>query len=116
MDKQMTLKPRLSEKTYSLSQTKNVYVFDIPTDANKLEVAAAVAAQFKVTVTGVNVANSKGKPKRTVRKGGRPNQGQRKASRRAYVTLKAGETIPVFAAIEEANAPADAGPVKKEKK
>lgn len=116
MDRQLILKPRLSEKTYGLSQTKNVYVFDIPTDANKLEVAAAVAAQFKVTVTGVNVANSKGKAKRTVRKGGRPIMGQRKSSRRAYVTLKAGDTIPVFAAIEEANAPADAASVKKEKK
>ena len=117
MNKFMALKPRLSEKTYGLSQLRNVYVFDVPTDANKLEVARAVEAQFNVTVTAVNVANMKGKVKRTVRKGGRPIMGQRAASRRAYVTLKAGDSLPVFAAVEEANAEAvEEKPAKKEKK
>ena len=116
MDKTMTLKPRISEKSYALSQARNTYVFDVPVSANKMEIGKAVEAQFKVTVTEVNVMNVKGKVKRTVRKGGRPIMGKRANGRKAYVTLKDGDSIPVFAAIEEANAPADAKPVKKEKK
>ena len=115
MDKFMALKPRLSEKTYGLSQTRNVYVYDVPTDANKLEIARAVEAQFQVTVTAVNVANARGKVKRTVRKGGRPIMGRRKNARRAYVTLKDGDTLPVFAVVEEATQ-ADAPKTAKEKK
>ena len=111
----MALKPRLSEKTYGLSQTSNVYVFQVPTTANKHTVTDAVTSQFKVTVTNVNIVKAKGKAKRTVRKGGRPVMGQRSDVKKAFVTLKKGDTIPVFAAIEEAEKEA-AKSAKKEKK
>jgi large subunit ribosomal protein L23 len=101
MEKTMTLKPRLSEKSYALSQVLRTYVFEVPVGSSKQSIAAAVASQFKVTVTKVNVANSDGKVKRTVRKGGRPVMGQRARTRRAYVTLKEGDSLPVFAAVEE---------------
>ena len=104
MSKTMTLRPRLSEKAYGLSQTQSTYVFEVPKDANKLTVSQAVASQFAVTVTGVNIANAKGKPKRTVRKGGRPGQGKRSDVKKAYITLKSGDSIPVFAAEEQAAA------------
>lgn len=107
MDKFMALKPRISEKTYDLSQSRNTYVFEVPKSTNKETVASAVAAQFKVTVTSVNVMNLKGKAKRTVRKGGRPIMGKRASSKRAYVTLKKGDSIPVFAAMEESEAKAE---------
>lgn len=107
MDKFMALKPRLSEKTYGLSQALNTYVFTVPAGANKHSIADAVAAQFKVTVTSVNVMNSIGKPKRSVRKGGRPIMGKRARTRRAYVTLKEGDSLPVFAAVEAANEEAE---------
>lgn len=100
MSKSMLLKPRVSEKAYELSQSQ-VYVFEVPTDANKLTVKQAVAAQFGVTVLSVNVANSKGKLKRTVRRGGRTTMGRRSDTRKAYVTIKAGETIPIFAGVED---------------
>ncbi len=100
MSKSMLLKPRVSEKAYELSQSQ-VYVFEVPTDANKLSVKQAVAAQFGVTVLSVNVANSKGKLKRTVRRGGRTTMGRRADTRKAYVTIKAGETIPIFAGVED---------------
>ena len=116
MDKLTTLKPRISEKSYGLSQKRNTYIFTVPKNASKQTVAKAVAAQFNVTVTDVNVANIAGKAKRTVRKRVRPVAGKRADTRRAYVTLKAGDSIPVFAALEEANTPADAAPAKKEKK
>ena len=112
MSKLLTLKPRVSEKTYGLSQLRNLYVFQVPLHANKLEVAQAVAAQYDVTVLGVNCMVQKGKPKRTVRKGGRPTTGKRSDMKKAYVTLKEGDSIPVFAAVNDTAAASD----KKEKK
>lgn len=107
MEKTLILKPRLSEKAYGLSQQRNTYVFDVPQGANKHSVARAVAAQFNVTVTEVNIANIKGKAKRTVRKTGRAAMGRQNAIRKAYVTLKAGDSLPLFAAIEEETAQAE---------
>lgn len=96
MDKLMVLKPRMSEKTYGLSLAGNVYVFSVPENATKQSVAAAVTSQFGVGVTNVNIAVIKGKAKRTIRKGGRPVQGQRSDIKKAYVTLKEGDTLPFF--------------------
>lgn len=95
------LRPRLSEKTYMLGTTKRVYVFDVPADANKLTVAAAVAAQFDVTVKEVNITNIKGKAKRLVRKSGRAINGQRSDIKKAYVTLAEGQKLPFFDDPEE---------------
>jgi large subunit ribosomal protein L23 len=96
MSKTTLLRPRLSEKTYMLGTTKTVYVFDVPADANKHMVADAVAAQFEVTVTKVNITNIKGKVKRLIRKGGRPVNGQRSDIKKAYVTLAEGQKLPFF--------------------
>lgn len=98
------LKPRMSEKAYGVSQLRNTYVFDVEGDSNKHSVARAVSEQYAVTVTGVRVVNLKGKTKRTVRKGGRPTMGRQSDVKKAYVTLKAGDTLPIFAAIEETDA------------
>ncbi len=100
----IVLKPRVSEKAYGLSQVKNTYVFDVDGSANKHTVARAVSEQYKVTVTEVNIVNVRGKVKRTVRKGGRPSLGRQSDVKKAYVTLKAGDSLPIFAAIEEAEA------------
>lgn len=99
--KTVILKPRLSEKAYGLSQVRNTYVFDVPADANKHTVARAVAAQFSVTVENVNIANIQGKAKRTVRKSGRAAMGRQNDIRKAYVTLKKGDSLPLFTALEE---------------
>ena|SRR5579885_1761424 len=109
------LKPRMSEKAYGLSEAQNVYVFDVPKDANRLTVATAVNEQFKVTVEAVNVANVKGKVKRSFRKNGRFVRGQRSDVKKAYVTVKKGENIPIFAAMEEAAAKEEATQEKIDK-
>lgn len=96
MEKTTLLRPRLSEKTFGLANTNTVYVFDVPADANKHTISAAVAAQFEVTVVNVNITNVKGKAKRTVRKGGRAVSGQRSDRKKAYVTLKEGQKLPFF--------------------
>ncbi len=104
MSKSITLKPRMTEKTYAMSQLNNTYVFDVPKSANKLQVADAVASQFEVTVENVRIVVAKGKSKVSYRKRSRGVVGKRADIKKAYVSVKEGDTIPVFAAIEEAEA------------
>lgn len=99
--KEITLKPRVSEKSYGLSELTNTYVFDVPTTANNLSVAGAVEAQYGVTVTSVRIANIPGKVKRAYRRRGRSvNSIKRSNIRKAYVTLVDGDKLPFFAAAE----------------
>lgn len=111
MSKTLTLKPRVSEKAYDQVNDRT-YVFIVPNDANRTTVAEAVTAQFEVTVTGVNILNVKGKAKRTVRKGGRQTSGKDSDFKKAYVTLKEGDSITVFVAEDDKAEPKG----KKEKK
>lgn len=111
----MALKPRMSEKAYATSQALNTYVFVVPKDANKVTVAEAVAEQFQVTVEEVNISVLKGKKKRSYRRGGRPTVGKTNDLKKAYVRVKAGDQIPIFAAMEEEEAKAEktAATIKK---
>lgn len=102
----ISLKPRMSEKAYGLSQT-GIYVFDVPSDANKLTIMQTVSSQYNVTVEKVNITNINGKTKRTfISRRGKFVRGTRSDVKKAYVTLKEGDSIPIFAAEEEAEAKA----------
>lgn len=102
IDKTLVLTPRMSEKAYSFSQSGgSTYVFDVPKDANKHTIARAICAQYPVTVAKVTTATIKGKAKRTVRKSGRAAIGRQSDVKKAYVTLKAGDKLSIFAAIEQ---------------
>ncbi len=104
--KVLALKPRISEKAYALSEQNNTYIFDIETNANKLDVAKAVASEYKVEVTGVRIAAVPGKTIRRYREQGRKSMtGQRSNIRKAYVTLKEGSKLPIFDAVEEPQKP-----------
>lgn len=92
----INLLPRLSEKTYRLSQESNTYVFDVDLSANKEEVKRAVQSRFKVSVENVNIQRKKGKVKRSVRKRAQPVEGRERTMKRAYVTVKSGDKIPMF--------------------
>ncbi len=103
MSKSLILKPRLNEKTYSLS-TGRVYVFDVDKSANKHLIARAVEAQFDVKVVSVNTTTQKGKLKRTMSLNGKRmknSYGHRSTVKRAYVTLAEGNSLPFFEAVEE---------------
>lgn len=105
MSKTILLQPRLSEKTYGQSQALRTYAFNVPSDATKHTVARAVADQFEVTVTNVNILNVKGKAKRTISaKGRRVANGKQADIKKAYVTLAEGQSLPIFEATEEAEA------------
>ena len=102
MTKPMVLKPRLSEKAYALSEQSGTYVFDIPAGTNRFEVAEAVGRQFKVGVKSVRLAATPGKNRRSYKRRGRVvHSGKSSNVRKAYVTLKEGEKLPLFAAVEE---------------
>jgi large subunit ribosomal protein L23 len=106
MSKTIVLEPRMNEKTYELSN-KGVYVFNIAQDVNKHTVARAVESQFEVKVASVNIANLPGKAKRTISLMGKRmmnQEGKRNNIKKAYVTLAEGQRLPIFAAIEEADA------------
>ncbi|MCW1908569.1 MAG: 50S ribosomal protein L23 [Candidatus Saccharibacteria bacterium] len=104
----VTLYPRLSEKAYNTSQKSPVYVFEVDQAVSKQALAQAVAKTFSVEVVSVNVLNTNGKRKRTyISRRGRFVKGQRSDYKKAYVTIKAGQSIPIFAADEEAEAKAE---------
>lgn len=84
------LAPVVSEKSYGLLD-ENTYTFLVAPQANKTEIKIAIEQIFGVTVTNVNTLNRPGKRKRT-----RFGYGQRKATKRAFVSLKPGDTIEIF--------------------
>jgi large subunit ribosomal protein L23 len=117
MSKTITLRPRLSEKTYGLSEQR-VYVVAVPTDVNKHSVARAIEAQFEVKVAKVNILNVQGKRKRVISITGKRmknTNGKRSDIKKAYVTLAEGHSLPFFEAIEEEEAKEKATQEKMDK-
>jgi len=92
----ITLLPHVSEQTFNLAEKNNVYVFKVPISSSKQVIKAAVEKQFKVTVKTVNVAVSKGKSKKSYQKGAQPLSGRRADTKKAYVTVKSGDKIPIY--------------------
>ncbi len=88
--------PRATEKAYALG-ANNVYVFNVPLTANKRQITEAVEAQFEVKVTGIKTLVQNGKAVRFSRGKNRyPGTTHRKDTKKAYVTLAAGDSIKVF--------------------
>jgi len=79
----------ITEKATLLSE-QNKVVFRVANEATKDEIAAAVEALFKVTVTKVNTLNVKGKTKRF-----RGRLGRRSDVKKAIVTLAEGQSIDI---------------------
>lgn len=85
-------RPVVSEKSYAL-MNRNVYVFVVDRRATKIDVRHAVEQSFGVRVEHVNTLNRKGKSmrnRRTNKTGNRPD------TKRAFVTLHAGDKIDLF--------------------
>ena len=84
------ISPVISEKSYGLLD-ENKYTFIVAPDANKTQIKLAVEQVFGVKVTGVNTNNREGKRVRT-----RYGFGRRASTKRAIVTVAAGERIDIF--------------------
>ncbi len=91
--KNITVKPVVSEKSYTLANASNKYTFVVENDANKIEIKNAVEAKYKVKVEAVNIVVKPGKMKRDWK----TNRKSRKSDiRKAIVTLKKGDKIDEF--------------------
>ena len=86
------LAPIVSEKSYGLIE-QGVYTFKVHTAASKPEIHDAVEAIWGVKVVKVNTLTRPGKKTRA-RKSNRT--GSKPDTKRAIVTLAAGNEIPLF--------------------
>jgi large subunit ribosomal protein L23 len=86
-------RPIITEKSTNASEHGQVF-FEVPLNASKPEIKAAVEALFSVTVTAVNTSVLKGKTKRF-----RQHVGRRSDRKKAMVTLAEGSNIDVTTGI-----------------
>ena len=112
---EITVLPHTSEKAYQIAQT-GIYTFVVPIKANKQQIAKAVAEQYGVGVNGVKVLISKGKPVKFSRGKGRyPGTTARHDTKKAYVSLKEGDSIQLFTEDKEEASAAKPTKVKEKK-
>jgi large subunit ribosomal protein L23 len=84
-------RPLVTEKSERNRADARQFAFEIHRDATKIQVKQAVEKLFNVHVLAVRTAVIRGKNKRVGRSTGRrPNW------KKAFVTLKEGETIALF--------------------
>ena len=86
--RQLIISPVITEKGTVLQEANNQYLFRVDVQANKIQIAAAIAKIFKVEVIGVRTLTVHGKIRRIGR-----TQGRRPSWKKAIVTLKDGDTI-----------------------
>lgn len=79
--------PHISEKA-TTQERQGIYVLRVRDDATKIDVKRAVARRFSVTPTAVRMARMPRKMRRVGR-----TVGFAAGYKKAYVTLKAGQTI-----------------------
>ena len=87
-------RPLMTEKGVTKKETERTLCFEVHTDANKIQIRAAVEKLFKVKVEDVRTANMVGKLRRRGR-----FSGYRSDWKKAYVKLKVGQKVPEFAEI-----------------
>jgi large subunit ribosomal protein L23 len=83
-------RPLITEKSTAL-QAEGKYAFEVARAANKTQVKDAVEKVFNVTVTGLNLMNVAGKPRRLGKR-----ELPAKPWKKAIVTLKPGDKIELF--------------------
>ena len=88
---QLIRRPVITERASDLQEDQNKYVFEVLSQANKVDIRRAVEAMFDVEVVKVNTSNVHGKVKRLGR-----FQGRRPNWKKAVVTLADGHSIDFF--------------------
>ena len=81
----------ITEKGTALRELRNQYVFEVATDANRIDIKRAVEAIFAVKVRGVRTMQMRGKEKRQGRYVGR-----RSDWKKAIITLMPDQKIELF--------------------
>jgi large subunit ribosomal protein L23 len=81
----------ITEKGTALRELRNQYVFEVATDANRIDIKRAVETIFAVKVRGVRTMQMRGKEKRQGRYSGR-----RSDWKKAIITLMPDQKIELF--------------------
>ncbi len=89
------IKPVVTEKSSAQYAASKVYAFKVDPKASKPAIRQAIQTMFGVTVTGVRTINVRAKERRPGGLG-RGRAGTRSAWKKAIVTLKEGDAIPIF--------------------
>jgi large subunit ribosomal protein L23 len=84
------IKPRITEKAAVLSESSNVYTFEVTKAATKTTIKRAIKEVYKVSPTRVNIVKL---PSKKVLVRGK--KGSTKDVRKAYVYLKKGDKIEI---------------------
>jgi len=90
------LSPMLTEKSNSLTEQFNKYVFKVNIKSNKMQIKKALESRFDVKITKVSTVLVKGKSKNTtVKSGGHVirTSGYRESWKKAIITLNEGDKI-----------------------
>jgi large subunit ribosomal protein L23 len=77
-------KPIVTEKSSMLEMTESTYVVEVSTDATKIDIKKAILELYGVEIATVRVVNTREKFKQ----GKKGTVVRKRASRKAYVTLK----------------------------
>ena len=91
-------RPVVTEKSHYQASKLHQYVFEVAKDATRETVKTAVETAFDVTVLRVNIINLPAKSGRNSRT--RSLHIRSAGYKKAIVTLKEGDTIPVFEGVE----------------
>ena len=93
---QVIIRPVVSEKSYVLVNAGNKYTFRVHPDAHKTQIRQAVEQLYpEVKVLEVRTLSVKSKPKRRGFSSGRT-----RSWKKAIVTLREGDSIPIFQALQ----------------
>ncbi len=91
-------KPLITEKSHRLISEQNKYTLVVASQANKNLIKKATEELFGVKVLGVRILN---KPEKLRRTGRARKLTKITASKKAIVSLKTGDKIPLFELEEE---------------
>jgi len=91
--KDILVRPLITEKTTTGLGTDRTYAFEVGLNANKRQIAKAIASFYDVEVEQVRTMVMRGKTKRFGR-----YFGKRSNWKKAYVTVAAGHSIPLYEA------------------
>jgi large subunit ribosomal protein L23 len=92
-NKEISLQPVISEKSYKLANEGNKYVFLVDKNVNKIEIKKAVEKKYKVKVISINTLVRPGKASRDWKT---RRYFRKSDKRKAIVTLKQGDKIDEF--------------------
>ena len=93
---QVIIRPVVSEKSYVLA-TAEKYTFRVHDKAHKTQIRQAIEQLFDVKVVEVRTVSVKSKLKRRG-----VHSGRTRAWKKAIVQVRAGDTIPIFQGLGEA--------------